>query len=212
MKIYHKIQSVFKREKEKPCRFIIGQYSLPEFEYLKDNTWVWDEKVDGTNIRVGWDGVSVSFGGRTDKAQIPKPLVEALTELFTPEKMAEVFPDQEGQVTDVTLHGEGYGARIQKGGGNYIPDGVSFVLFDVRIGHWWMQRKDVEAMAEKLGLNVTPIVGEGTIDEAIEFVKKGFKSKWGDFLAEGLVIRPKVPMFARNGGRIITKIKHKDFK
>lgn len=29
---------------------------MSEFDYLKDNTWIFTEKVDGTNIRIMWDG------------------------------------------------------------------------------------------------------------------------------------------------------------
>ena len=45
----------------------------------------------------------------------------------------------------------------------------------------------------------------------IQLTKKGFNSDWGNFKAEGIVARPKMELFARNGERIITKIKHKDF-
>ena len=41
--------------------------------------------------------------------------------------------------------------------------------------------------------------------------RKGFSSQWGDFIAEGIVARPKVEMKTRRGDRIITKIKYRDF-
>jgi hypothetical protein len=44
------------------------------------------------------------------------------------------------------------------------------------------------------------------------FVQNGFTSQWGDFAAEGIVARPKIELKTRGGKRIITKIKHKDFK
>jgi len=40
--------------------------------------------------------------------------------------------------------------KIQKGGGNYIADGVDFVLFDVWINGIWLERENVEDIAEKL--------------------------------------------------------------
>jgi hypothetical protein len=111
------------------------------------------------------------------------------------------------------LYGEGYGARIQKGGGNYKPDGVDFVLFDVQVGDWWLRREDAEDVDANLGLRVVPIVGGGTLHQAAEWVgeRGGFTSQWGDFLAEGLVLRPTVELKTRSGQRIITKIKAKDF-
>lgn len=205
MKEYSKIQSIFKRD-EKSHKFIEGAFSLPEFEYLKDNTWVWTEKIDGTNIRVFWDGEKVSFGGRTANAQIPVFLYDKLNELFSSDKFKEYFPD-----TPLCLYGEGYGARIQKGGGNYISNGVSFILFDVLIGDWWLKREDLEDIAIKLQIDIVPVIGKGSLSDAASFIKKGFTSTFGDFLAEGLVLKPEVDLFSRMGHRIISKIKHTDF-
>jgi hypothetical protein len=229
MKEYPKIQSVYKRD-EKTKRFIEGQWSLPEFEYLKDNIWQWTEKVDGTNIRVIWipEGhdipfsaysetdstpflpYGVTFKGKTEKADIPKFLLAKLQEMFTAELFQFAFPE-----TPLCLYGEGYGARIQKGG-TYIPNGVSFALFDIRIGYWWLKREDIEHIGiHKLGLTVVPIIMEGTISEAIEVVRPGFLSNWSTsdrmFIAEGLVGKTKVEMRDRRGDRILTKLKTKDF-
>ena len=212
MKEYNKIQTVYKRD-EKTKRIIEGDYSLPEFEYLRDNIWVFTEKVDGTNVRVHWNGESVVLGGRTKDAQMPMFLISKLNEIFEGTVRIQTFIKQFGsEPTDVTLYGEGYGAKIQKGGGNYNPNGQDFVLFDVRVGDWWLQRKDVEEIAEVFGLKIVPIIGEGTLADAIEQTRKGIKSQWGDFTAEGIVARPKTELRSRNGERIITKIKNKDFK
>lgn len=211
MKEYHKINSVFKRDRQ-TGKFIFGEFSCLEFEYLKDNVWVFDEKVDGTNIRIGYNsGGSLSFGGRTDAAQIPATLFKTLTEMFTVDRLKEAFPGA-AVGTDITLYGEGYGAKIQKGGGDYIPDGQSFILFDVRIGDWWLRREDVEEVAAKLGIKVAPIVAEGTIQAGIDLCTYGFGSQLRNTPPEGIVLRPKVPLFARNGERIITKLKLVDFR
>ena len=206
---YHKIKTVFKRD-EITKKIIEGEYSLPEFGYLKDNRWVFTEKVDGTNIRVMWNGESVTFGGKTDDAQMPIFLLYKLQELFEGtakrQLLKEIF--SEG---DVCLYGEGYGAKIQKGGGNYISDGVSFVLFDVRIGDMWLERVNIEDIANQLSLKVVPIIGEGTLQSAIEMTRKGFNSQWGEFTAEGIVARPKQELRTRRGDRIIAKIKYRDF-
>lgn len=210
MKQYHKIQTVFKRDPETKHKTLLeGQYSLPEFEYLKDNIWVFTEKVDGTNIRIMWDGANITFGGKTDNAQIPSFLVTKLNNRFMTieqrEKFREKFPD------GVCLYGEGYGAKIQGCGGNYRQD-QDFVLFDVKVGNWWLERNAVEDIAQVLGLDVVPIIGQGNLSEMIEIVKHhNLRSKWGDFQAEGLVARPKVELKTRGGSRIITKLKCKDF-
>ena len=214
MKEYHKIQTVFKRDQATKFKTLIeGDYSLPEFEYLKDCSWVFTEKVDGTNIRVMLEGENITFGGKTDDAQIPQFLVNRLNELFLPvpakQKLREVFPDAK----QVCLYGEGYGAKIQKGGGNYMADRQDFCLFDIWIDGWWLQREDVEDVADKLafGFKVAPIIGTGTLDTMVQMAREGFDSLWGPFTAEGIVARPKVELRTRRGNRIITKIKHKDF-
>lgn len=208
METYHKINTVFKRDRS-TNRIVEGDYSCPEFEYLSGNIWSWSEKVDGTNIRVMLKGGAVTFGGKTDAAQIPAQLVARLNERFLPlaTKMQEVFG------CDACLYGEGYGAKIQAVGGNYRAD-QDFVLFDIlvsKINDWWLQRADVEDVAQKLGLDVVPIIGEGTLHDAIAAAKAGIISTWGNFQAEGIVARPKTELKTRNGHRIITKIKCRDF-
>ncbi len=221
MEKYHKIPTVFKRNPNSPRNLIEGKYSLPEFDYLKDNIWTWREKIDGTNIRIQWrpmdsespDTLShqhrISIKGKSDNSQMPIFLLEELQKMFTFNNMLKVFPDN-----DVCLYGEGYGAKIQKGGGNYISKGNSFLLFDIRIGPWWLEQDVINDLADKLGIQVAPIVGEGTLSEGIEYVRKGFNSFCSETpqIAEGLIMVPKINLLARNARRIITKIKYKDFK
>lgn len=204
---YHKIQTVYNRDPATKFKTLLeGEYARPEFEYLANNPWVFTEKVDGTNIRITVNDGRIVVGGRTDNAQTPTFLLDAIGELLSAESLASVIDSE-----DFCLYGEGYGAKIQKGGGNYRAD-QSFVLFDVRVGRWWLQRDDVEDVARKLGIDVVPIIGGGTLDTMVEVAREGFTSQWGDFIAEGVVARPKVELATRSGQRVITKIKHKDFQ
>ncbi len=208
MKTYHKIQTMFNRDPDNNFKsLLVGEWSKPEFEYLKDNSWIGTEKVDGMNIRVMWKEGKVSFAGKTDAAMLPPKLMVQLQELFPPEKLAVQFVDY-----DACLYGEGYGAGIQKGGGLY-RDIPGFVLFDVKIDEWWLEREAVWDIAAKLEVPKVPNVFEGTLLEAAEWVRKGFVS-WiaeQERLAEGLVLRPLVELKNRRGERVITKIKLKDF-
>jgi ATP-dependent RNA circularization protein (DNA/RNA ligase family) len=207
MKEYHKIDTVYKRDPNTKFKtLLLGDYSQDAFGYLAHNEWVFTEKVDGTNIRVIVKDGTVSFGGKTDDAQIPAFLVVKLQERFLPQKDALLakFPD------GGCLYGEGYGAKIQKGGGNYRQD-QDFVLFDVRVGDWWLQRDDVHDVANAFGLDIVPIIGRGTLNEMVMVARAGITSMWGDFEAEGIVARPAVELKTRNGARIITKIKTRDF-
>ena len=208
MEEYHKINSIYKRDSQ-TNRFIEGEWSCAEFGYLQNCQWGWEEKIDGTNLRIMWDGKQVAFGGKTDNASLPAPLYQRLVELFPREKFVQHFPDH----TELCLYGEGYGAKIQKGGGNYKADGVDFILFDVRAGTWWLRREDVAGIAEALEIRMVPFVSSGTLIEAVDYVKHGeCLSAFGPFRAEGLVCRPLIELFARNRERIITKIKCRDFK
>jgi len=210
MKKYHKINSIFKRDHR--SRKFTDEYSTPEIEYLKDNIWEFTEKIDGTNVRIHWDGEKVKIGGRTELTIHPPFLQKKLEEIFIDELFKKEFPTTDG-ANDIMLYGEGYGNKIQKIGKLYIPDGVSFILFDVQIGHWWLQRKDVNEIAKQLNIRSVSINGEGTLQFAIDLVKSGkVKSNFGDFEAEGFVLRPKVNLLARSGNRIITKVKVKDFR
>lgn len=206
---YHKIQTIFKRDPETNYKTLIeGEFSEPYFEFLKDNHWVFTEKVDGTNIRIMLNEGRMYFGGRTDNAHIPVPLANRLNELFMPlrDKLLNRFGD-----ASTCLYGEGYGAKIQKGGGNY-SDIQDFVLFDVRVDSWWLERPNIEDIAETLGLRAVPVIGAGNISQMVDLVRNGFNSTWGNFQAEGVIARPSVELFARGGKRIITKLKTRDFQ
>ena len=37
-------------------KLIEGKFRNECVEYLKDNDWIFTEKIDGTNVRVHWDG------------------------------------------------------------------------------------------------------------------------------------------------------------
>lgn len=207
MKTYHKIHTVYKRDL-KSKQLIEGEWSRPEFQYLAHNQWVCTEKVDGTNIRITWDGEEIGIHGKTDRAQIPEPLLDRLHNIFDEKK--SLFKEQFRDATEVCLYGEGYGPKIQCGG--KYREHHDFVLFDVKIHSWWLRRKDIEEIATRFTLEVVPIVTSCDLYSAIELVRsRQLKSQWGNFEPEGLVCKPQVDIFARNGERIITKIKGKDF-
>lgn len=214
MREYSKIHTLFKRDEDN--RIIEGDWTLPEIGYLAGLQWHVTEKVDGQNIRVQFNGNTVTVGGRTKDADLRKDMVSALLEKFDNDDMLDRMHDVFGS-SEAILFGEGFGPGIN-GGGKYSTH-HDFVLFDVYVPStncgadregWWLHRVNVEDVAAKLGLNIVPLIGEMTLYEAIDFVRSGFRSRWGDFYAEGLVAKTPVELFTRKGQRLITKIKHKD--
>ena len=203
---YPKINTIFKRDEKGQIQ--MGQWSTPELAYLMLNEWSWSEKIDGTNCRVIWDGSMVTFGGKTEQAQMPTELGNRLIALFKPQE--DLFR-QLWFPGPVVLYGEGYGPGIQKGG--VYGDHQDFILFDVRVGPWWLQRADVEDVAVKFGIKSVSTVGYGTLPEMAELIRDGGpKSAFGDFQAEGIVARPHCELQTRGGERLICKLKAKDFR
>ena len=206
---YHKIEPPFIRE-DGTKKLIEGKFKNETLEFLKDLKWQFTEKIDGTNISIVWDGHRVEFHGRTERAQIPAHLVNKLNDLFGGQVNEEMFEQIFGD-TPMILYGEGYGYKIQNGGA--YRDDVSFILFDVYqpTTDVWLKREAVENIANQLGIEVVPIILEGTINDAVQFVKTEPQSTIGKAKMEGVVGRPYIELKDRMGKRVITKIKVFDF-
>lgn len=191
MRTYEKIETVFNRDTEGTKRLIFGDFRNKTVEFLKDNVWQFTEKIDGTNIRIMWDGHTITFGGRTERANIPAHLMNYLNKKFINAETEELFEQTFGE-KEVILFGEGYGVKIQNGG-LYRSD-VSFILFDVLICDNYQPRESVEDIARMFDLEIVPIVYTGTISGAIDYVRSNPKSTIGEAMMEGVVGRPLVEM------------------
>lgn len=211
---YPSILNVFKRDPETNHKTLIwGDWSMPEFGYLADNQWVCTEKIDGTNVRVIFDPTTpdeVVFKGRTDEAQLPKSALDHLTELFQPRLDSMTYHFSK----PVCLYGEGFGGKIQRVGPKYGP--TSFRLFDINIDGVWLKQETVEELGMLLNIPVAPIIQKSSLWVAIQRVQRGFMSELTapgtPLTAEGLVCKPAVELNSRVNRRIITKIKHVDFR
>lgn len=210
MSEYHKIETAFERDKT-TFKVIVDKLRNPVYGIIK--SWLWTEKIDGTNTRIIWKDRKLSFGGKTDNAQLPGDLIAHLHDTFYPNKIEEVFPD-----CPAIIYGEGCGAGIQKGGGNYSST-KQFIVFDVLVdGIWWLNWENTKDVAFKLGLKTVPFLGEKSLREAVEIVRRGFNSPLAkeqtgaDHPAEGMVGRTIEPLFDKKGHRLIIKLKTKDFK
>ena len=186
-------------------------------------------EFEETNIPLGVH-FKVRIAGKTDNAQIPKNLLKHMQEKYPDKKVLEALglkkyiPVEEwadhkwNSEKDIpymyTIYGEGYGEGIQSGGW-YIKNGNEFIVFDVKVNNLYLNIGSRNEIAMKLGAPIVPFMGEFTIDEAIDFVKNGFRSQIAENpdakMAEGLVLRTKVGLCDRMGERLILKVKHEDF-
>ena len=201
--IYEKIETMYERD---PKTFKVNPAILKNPTYSLLKAWEWTEKIDGTNIRCIWQDGKLTFGGKTDNAQIHADLIKWLYENVNVDRLREIFPE-----TNAVIYGEGYGAGIQKGGGLYSPV-KKLIVFDVLVdSKWWLNWNNVCDVAQKLSLDTVPFIGVLSLEAATKMVQAGFKSKLGDREAEGLVGRPQETLFDKKGHRLICKLKTKDF-
>lgn len=218
MQTYHKIQSIFYRDPDNNYKsFIEGRFSDPAFDILQNVPWEFTEKVDGTNIRIGWDGNGVRFGGRSDRAQLPGQLFIYLQDHFTDARLSSVFQG----AGSITLIGEGFGGKIQKMSKVY-GDEQRFILFDVFVEPCedhplgiWLERSNVQDIAGSLDIPYAPVIFTNTLMNGYRKLKErpgylSMVSETGQPL-EGFVARPQTELRNRFGSRIIAKIKGKDF-
>lgn len=179
---------------------------------------------------------SIRIAGKTDNAEIPKNLLKHMQEKYTNDKiygclgLKEWIPvsefaehkwvDDNGKpmvkaIPMYTIYGEGYGDKIQSGGW-YIKNGNEFIVFDVKVNDIYLKTDARDEIATKLGAPIVPLIGYFTLDEAIDFVRKGFRSKVAENpevkMAEGLVLRTDLGLRNRMGNRLIVKVKYEDFQ
>ena len=206
---YHSITNLYKRDKT--GKHLTSDFAHPAYEYLMDCEWVFTEKIDGTNIRVIWDGENMEIRGRTDNASRHPLLERAIESVFDAGALAVKFGN-----TPATLYGEGYGTKVQNGG-KYRAD-QGFILFDCLIGGYWLERENLEDISASLGCEIVPIVHRGTLSDGVRIVKADLFSEVAHEMsgaiveAEGLVGKPAVTLFDRQGNRIMVKVKGRDYR
>lgn len=210
---YPKINTIYKRGDG--GKIILDQLSRPEFSAIK--SWHITEKIDGTNIRIMFNfdilsgHTSVSYGGRTDDAEIPSPLLIYLKWKFTKEKFESVFAEKFDRDFTVYLFGEGYGPKIQNG--HFYGNDVSFILFDAYINDWWVEPENVEKLAKSLGVDYVPVIGVMSAEEAVRYVASNPTSRISDKApTEGIVARSHPLLLFRDGTPLMWKLKVRDFR
>lgn len=225
---YPKIKTLFRRD-PKTHKIIVGDFEAEAFRHIP--MWQITEKVHGVNTRVVlYEDGGYAFLDRAGKGKLPALLLDHLCKTFTLDRLGSVLHDK-GTPPSVTLFGEGYGPKVQGGGGGYRDD-ASFRLFDVFVedpgnplGGWWLEWADVADISEGLGVKTVPVLGTYNWATATSILRKGYnldpkpllsvvaKEEGGDgcYRAEGIVAKPLVNLFTRSGARVVWKLKSKDF-
>jgi hypothetical protein len=207
-----------------------------------------DDEVDrGGRPLIDW---RVHYYGRTSAAQIPTFLLAYLQDAVTFNDMRGLWRGRRDCAScagyghypgvercecftpyPITLYGEGYGPRIQKGGGNY-RDTPGFRLFDVRVGDKWLNWTDVKGIAGRLNLKAVPEIFTDQVADVCDIdtlasitmlVKGGFNSAvaqddrpdvdWNKtwVQAEGVVARTEPYLFDWRRHPLRFKLKAGDF-
>ncbi len=213
---YPKINSLYKRfygfddknqkhyYKQGAGSLIEGQFACLEFESICK--WRVVEKIDGTNTRIhiGSTGRFVVHG-RNVESSVPASIQKAIGSLK--DRFLSKFKDCE-----VWIFGEGYGPKIQKGGGNYRSD-AGFIMFDIFANGWWLKQEDIEEIGKELDIPTAPNLGIMNTQEVVDFVKSKPFSRCSqkEQVMEGVICRPEPLLLFRNREPFLMKLKCRDF-
>ena len=205
-----------------------------------DLKYVVQEKVHGTNTSFICDGNDIRFAKRTafiengeDFYNYEEILAEYRSNVLALSK--DVMSRYSGTI-NVTVFGELFGGAyplnsvkqnhrlklIQKG--VYYTPNHGFYAFDIYIADAdgygkYLSVAEANEMFERYGFFYARTLFEGALDECLQH-SNAFQSKisaWLGFppiednICEGIVIRPVVPMYLRNGSRVMIKSKNERF-
>ncbi len=223
MKPYPSIETVYVRDQQtKKLHF--GDIRMPEVECI--NMWSMSEKIDGTNIRAIVTRSGIEIKGRTDKADLPKGLPEAvLAALPGHDRLIGYFTQYRGQELpeewSVTFYGEGYGAGIQKGG--VYSETKRFRVFDLLLGEsWWTDDGEMRRICDELNIPTAPFLKyadltemPGTRDDLIQVIPHSIVATEDrgveNVMAEGIVAKPLHVLLDRHGDRVMWKLTFREF-
>lgn len=210
---YQKIETLYKFDNT--TKTYTGEFYNQYVEYLRNNRWLTSEKVNGTNVSVQFDGHRIEFHGRTERAGLPKEVIEILTEKFGD---SEVEFEQLFSGKPAILYMECYGGKIQ--GGAYGGK-ERLVGFDVTVNGQYLDKRCIGEIFAKFGVDCVEFKEVENLDVAINEVKSWAENpkrgispycEKGTTIKEGLVCVPSARIYDNRGKRIIVKIKTEDLR
>jgi len=216
---YPKIDTLFVRDMD--TFKVTDEIRHPEHKLIRE--WHLTEKIDGTNMRIIIDKDGCGIGGRTDKAQIYPKLQEAIESLYP--QVQDWYNNHFAEEDDARciLFGEGYGAKIQSGGG--YRDDQGFRLFDVWVGGpdsgKFLDWDNVEEVSKETGITTVPVLApiewnyltsSAAAKTALPRESSTANEDGGSgVVPEGVVARTVPYLYNWKGHRIMWKLKGKDY-
>ena len=202
-------------------------------EMPTDLEYVVQEKVHGANTSFLCDGENVKFAKRTSILETEEMFYDypELLERYLAKDVLSRYED----VRSVNVFGEMFGGTyphkdvqpnrklslIQKGV-CYTPE-HEFYGFDIYVinddGGRYLPVDEVNELFDKHGFFYARTLFKGTLGECLKY-PNAFQNKIAEWLGfpaiednicEGIVIRPVVPMYLRNGSRVLIKSKNERF-
>ena len=203
------------------------------------------EKIHGTSAHISFkktripDGVSFlfhktyAFTVRTEPSFINNKKIPGYTDcyeikffsggekhskfitLFDSEALTKVFAENV-DCDEMTIFGEAYGGK-QQGMSHTYGKELKFIVFDVKIGHVWLDVPKTHKLATKFGLEFVHYVKCTTDMQQLNFFRdtpsvQAIRNGCGDSkLREGVVLRPLIEVRKNNGSRVIAKHKNENF-
>lgn len=208
-------------------------------EMPADLEYVVQEKVHGANTSFLCDGNEVKFAKRTSVLADGEKFYEydELLEAYK-ERVLNLFRNVKARypnITNISVFGEMFGGRYPhddvKASSNLslIQKGVcytpvhEFYGFDIYLfeddTNRFLPVDEVNELFESEGFFYAKTLFKGTLAECLKY-PNAFESKIAEWLGlpaiddnicEGVVIRPVVPMYLRNGSRVLIKNKNERF-
>ena len=166
------------------------------------------EKIHGSSSHLSFKEGKINYFAGGEKH-------ERFTKLFDEDNLLSVYLDNYSEM-DLILFGEVYGASQQGMSTTYGKE-LKFIVFDVKMGDYWLDMPNAEQVTKKLGLEFVSYKKIPTTLKAIDrerdrpsvqAKRNGIKE---DKMREGVVLRPLIELKKNNGKRIIVKHKRDEF-
>jgi hypothetical protein len=170
------------------------------------------EKIHGTSASIIFENNTVRFFSGGEKH-------EKFVALFDAEFLLKTFQDNFEIDADgeVVIYGEAYGGKMQAMSHTYGKD-LKFIVFDVKVGHSWLNVPIAENVAKKFNLefvhyekiptDLAAIDAQRDAD-SVQAIRNGVGP---GKMREGVVLRPLIEVKKNNGERVICKHKRDEFK